>query len=115
MPQSLLDSLDAMATHRSISRASLIVKIVENMLRIRDRGLVPDADGNTVWIQPPCEHYGKGPLCGVCGATFTPKPTVPDLGWEVTKECPKCGGVVATDKGQGKCTAPGCGWTGKVT
>lgn len=68
MPQSLLDQLDAMASHRSTSRASLIVKIVENMLRIRDRGIVPDADGNSVKIQPPCEHYGTGLYCGICGA-----------------------------------------------
>jgi hypothetical protein len=35
--------------------------------------------------------------------------------WQISKRCPTCGGVVRIEKGQGKCTAPGCGWSGKVT
>lgn len=38
-----------------------------------------------------------------------------DDDWQYSKRCPTCGGVVVIGKGQGKCTAPGCGWTRKVT
>lgn len=67
MPQSLLDALTAMATHRSISRAELIVRVVENMMELRRAGVLPDDKGTLVKYGKPCEHPTHGPICGVCG------------------------------------------------